>query len=324
MNAFRETACRFGDDRQLAGILTEPAQAPRRACVLVTAGLVPKHGPHRLYAELARALAHDGFASLRFDLGAIGDSAPGATGLPLRGRTPAEVRAAVDAVVARTGLDDVVAFGLCSGAEDALRHAEGDPRVSGVVMIDPFSYRAGGFGWRHLLYRLSRRSLRALRLYRPLPARDGGAGSPRLVEYRYMTRDESSRLLAALIGRGVQVAFVYTGGARESFNHAGQLRAMFPELDLGRHVTVDHLPHLDHTAAFASDRAELIAAIRERLAAPRPAQCTAPAAVTENARVPCAVGFDEPPGATWMASWPAVGTAVTEYPEADGATSKRT
>jgi len=323
VSAFRETACRFGDDAQLAGILTEPARPARRACVLVTAGLVPRLGPYRLYTELARELARDDVASLRFDLGGIGDSAPGATGLPLRERTAAELRAAVDALVTRTGVDDVVAFGLCSGAEDALRHAEGDPRVTGVVMIDPFSFRTRGFAWRHLLYRASRRSLRALRLYRPLVARDGNAGSQRLVEYRYMTRDEASRVLSALIGRGVQVAFVYTGGARESFNHAGQLRAMFPELDLGRHVTVDHLPHLDHTPFFAADRAALIGAIRRRIAE-RPAQWTAPAAVTENASVPCAVGFHAPPRATWMASRPPAGVAVTEYPPADAATSKRT
>jgi dienelactone hydrolase len=263
VSAVRESACRFGDDRRLAGIFTEPGLRAHRACVLVTAGLLPKHGPFRLYAELARELARDGIASLRFDLGAIGDSAPAAGTRPLRERTQAELAAAVDALVARTGVGDVVAFGLCSGAEDALRYAEHDPRVTAVVMVDPFGYRTAGFAWRHLAYRLSRRALRAAGVYRPLAPR--GGGGRRLVEYAYMKRDESARLLRVLVAHGVQVAFVYTGGAHDTFNHAGQLRAMFPELDLGRGVSVDYFPHLDHTPFFAADRDELIAAVRRRL-----------------------------------------------------------
>jgi len=263
VSGLREAACRFGDARRLAGIVTEPALGAHRACVLVTAGLVPKHGPFRLYTELARELARDGVASLRFDLSAIGDSAPAAGAAPLRERTEAELRAAVDELVARTGVADVAAFGLCSGAEDALRYAEHDARVTAVVMVDPFSYRTAGFAWRHLAYRVSRRALRAAGVYRPLVRREGGAR--RLIDYAYMKREESARLLRALVARGVQVAFVYTGGARDTFNHARQLRAMFPDLDLRRSVSVDYFPHLDHTPFFAADRDELIAAVRRRL-----------------------------------------------------------
>ncbi len=55
----------------------DPARGPpRRAalCVLVNAGMVAKSGPWRLYVEVARRLAHAGVATLRFDLGGIGDS----------------------------------------------------------------------------------------------------------------------------------------------------------------------------------------------------------------------------------------------------------
>jgi len=68
----KELSCQFGDGDRLAGIVTRPDGPARRAAlVLVSAGLSPKSGPFRLYAELARRLSRDGFLTLRFDLGAI-------------------------------------------------------------------------------------------------------------------------------------------------------------------------------------------------------------------------------------------------------------
>ena len=55
----QESTCRFGEHQQLTGVLTEPAEtAPRIACVLINAGLIPKFGPFRLYAQLARRLSN--------------------------------------------------------------------------------------------------------------------------------------------------------------------------------------------------------------------------------------------------------------------------
>ena len=61
-----ESTCRLAGDR-LAGIVTAAATSStsaRGACVLVNAGLVPKHGPFRLYTELARRLARAGYTTL--------------------------------------------------------------------------------------------------------------------------------------------------------------------------------------------------------------------------------------------------------------------
>jgi dienelactone hydrolase len=262
----RETACAMGDLGQLAGIVTEPDGPPRGAVILVSAGLVPKAGPYRLYAELARHLARLGFLTLRFDLGGIGDSRRGIPGEVLRARTALEIAAAVDHLTAAHGVSHVVLGGLCSGAEDSFRHAENDPRVEGVVLVDPFAYRTSGWTWRHLLHRAGRRSLRAAGVYEPPPrSAEHLAVGRRLVNYAYMERQESARILRALLARRAHVHFVYTGGMVEHFNHPGQLAAMFPGIDLGSRVTVDHLPHLDHTQALAEDRRELIEAIGRRL-----------------------------------------------------------
>jgi pimeloyl-ACP methyl ester carboxylesterase len=259
----KESACQFGPHRQLAGILTEPeVSTQRRAVVLVSAGVTPKFGPFRLYVELARRLGRAGYRTLRFDLGGIGDSGEAYGGYPLEQRTSLQIKAALDHLSERFQLDGIVLAGLCSGADDSFRHAERDERVSAVVMVDPFAYRTVGFLWRHFLFRAQRRLLRAVGLYRP-PPRNRAAS---LVDYEHLPAAESRRILCELLGRQVQLHFVYTGGMREHFNHRGQLRTMFRGVSLTGHVSVDYLPELDHTQLFQAERRILIEAIVERLA----------------------------------------------------------
>lgn len=259
----KESCCQFGPRRQLAGILTEPAVTARQQIVLlVNAGVTPKVGPFRLYAELARRLAHDGFRTLRFDLGNIGDSGQEYEHLPLAQRTRQQIASALDYLAARFPSAQFILSGLCSGAEDSFRYAEQDDRVARVVMIDPFAYRTGGFWWRHLAFRAKRRVMRASGIFRPLPR----SQKPGLVSYEYLGLNEARRVLRALLARKARIDFIYTGGMRERFNHAGQLQAMFNGLDLGGQVGLQHLPQLDHTQPFEVDRRLLIETIARQLA----------------------------------------------------------
>lgn len=259
-----EIACQFGPGRELAGVITQPAQARgKRGVVLVNAGFTPKFGPFRLYVELARRLAREGAVVLRFDLGGIGDSGQLHSGLPLQQRTHEQIRAAIDTLTERFELGEVLLGGLCSGADDSFRHAEQDSRVTGVMLIDPFAYRTRGYGWRHLRYRTERRLLRVLGWYRPQP-RDRRRA---LVDYEHVPRPEATRILSALLERRVRLHFVYTAGMREHYNHPGQLRAMFPQLDFADLVRLDYLPQIDHTQLLAADRKQLIDTLVSDLAA---------------------------------------------------------
>ena len=157
--------------------------------------------------------------------------------------------------------------GLCSGAEDAFRAAESDPRITGVLLIDPFAYRTAGWAWRNLLHRVARRSLRALGIYEPLAAARSQQPQSWLVSYRYMRRDESARILRALLRRKAQVHFVYTAGMRELFNHERQLRAQFAGIDFEGLVTLDHFPRIDHTQLLEEDRRTVTEAVARRLQA---------------------------------------------------------
>jgi pimeloyl-ACP methyl ester carboxylesterase len=260
-----ELCCQFGEYGQLAGIVTEPAAECRSLCVLVNAGLVPKSGPWRLYVEAARRLAQSGVATLRFDLGGVGDSRREQADQPLKERTALEIRAAIDELRRRyPDSRGLVVGGLCSGAEDALRYAEGDARVTGVVLIAPFAYRTAGWKWRHIAFRVVRRTLRAAGVYKPmvpLHPPTGAGERKRVVHYQYMAHAESRRILRALIARQARLLFIYTGGQQDSFNHPGQLQQMFADVPFEGRVTVDFFAHMDHTQMFAADRSAVVKTI---------------------------------------------------------------
>lgn len=262
-----ETARRFADAGHLTGIVTQPRGPERGRAILVTAGLTPKFGPFRLYAELARRLAAEGLRVLRFDLGGIGDSGQAHGALPLVERTHLELRAAVELL--GDGPGGLALAGLCSGAEDSIRYAAIDRRVTAVALIDPFAYRTFGWRWRDAAIRAARRGLQAASLIPPPPAAGVQTG---LVDYRHMERPECRRLLGALIARGVSMHFVYTGGMRESFNHRAQFEAMFADVDFGGLASVDFFPQLRHTQVLEHDRRLVIDSIARALA-PRGGSC---------------------------------------------------
>ena len=136
----RERAIRFGSGERLVGILTEPADgegAQRPTAVFITAGMLHRVGPNRLYVNLARRLARLGVPSMRFDLSGIGDSQQRTDGIPADEGAVADIRTAMDAAQERHGTSAFVAIGLCSGAVSAFHAALADERVIGAVLINP-------------------------------------------------------------------------------------------------------------------------------------------------------------------------------------------
>ncbi len=260
MISIRESCCQFGEHRRLDRRHHRAHHAaPRVALVLINAGLTPKFGPFRLYAQLARRLSSEGFLTLRFDLGGIGDSVQGSANGPLKTRTSREIRAALDFLKELYVLDGIVLGGLCSGAEDSFRYAEIDERVTGLVLMDPFGYKTLGWWPRNLLIRIARRSLRLMGRLAPTD------NSKSLIDYEQMPHADSARILRVMIGRKVPMHFVYTGGMRESFNHGSQFKTMFRGIDFQDLVALDFFPQLRHTQALEADRRAVIESIARRL-----------------------------------------------------------
>jgi len=141
-----ETACRFGGDGHLFGVLARPDADPGRPAVVVfNAGAAHHVGPNRLYVELARNLAALGFACLRFDLESLGDSVnrrPARENYPYPHGATADGRAAVEFLRERFGYRRFVALGLCSGAH-AVFHLgleADDLPIEEIVMVNPMQF----------------------------------------------------------------------------------------------------------------------------------------------------------------------------------------
>ena len=125
----------------LLGILALPDESAgpiRSAMVIIVGGPQYRIGSHRQFTLLARRLAAEGIAVLRFDYGGMGDSEG-----PRREFTGVggDVKAAIDALLARLpDLQAVSLWGLCDGASAALLYLDetADPRVKGLCLINPW------------------------------------------------------------------------------------------------------------------------------------------------------------------------------------------
>ena len=136
---FIEAPHRFGPDNTLFGILCRPSQSTGDpiAALLIHEGSSHHIGNGGAYVSLARRLARMGIASLRFDLGGIGDSPAAIEDRRLHTdpRCIADSRAAMQCL-ADNGFPKAVVSGLCSGAYIGLHVAAQEPRIVGSVLVN--------------------------------------------------------------------------------------------------------------------------------------------------------------------------------------------
>jgi len=104
--------------------------------VIVVGGPQYRVGSHRQFVILARELARAGIPSIRFDCRGMGDSDGERRNFE---RIDADIKGAVAALVREEGVTDVVLWGLCDGASAALMYAAKDPRIAGVVALNPWA-----------------------------------------------------------------------------------------------------------------------------------------------------------------------------------------
>jgi len=150
LNAVPEIALAFGGgDARKVAILHRPAElACETGVVIVVGGPQYRVGSHRQFVLLARRLAEEGVAVLRFDCTGMGDSVAAAT--PFDGSSP-DITAATNLLLESVpDLRRVCLWGLCDGASAALIHAAGDDRITSLVLLNPWVRTEAGLAQAYL------------------------------------------------------------------------------------------------------------------------------------------------------------------------------
>ena len=270
----REATYRLGAHGHLAATLTQPSEAARAAapqapgCLLMSAGVVHRVGPHRVNVKLARALARVGIPSVRVDLAAVGDSRPAPTDAPYDHQALVDLRAALDLLQHETGVTRALSAGICSGAVYSLRCARADERVAGVLMIDGYTYPTQRTRRRRYLLRMShltpgviRRSIASRRnRLEDHASHEDDVDAYGLVE---PPAEEFARQLSMLLARGVSIFQLFTGSLLQRYNYDGQFDEVFagwPDLAA---VRTDYRPDLDHTMTSLFAQRELTGLLLE-------------------------------------------------------------
>lgn len=123
---------------QLLGVLSPAAEAADTGVLIIVGGPQYRAGSHRQFVQLARAVAAAGFPALRFDYRGMGDSQGTLHDFEA---VSADIGVAISALLAaQPTVRRVVLWGLCDGASAALLylHDQADPRVAGLVLLNPW------------------------------------------------------------------------------------------------------------------------------------------------------------------------------------------
>jgi uncharacterized protein len=135
--SFAERAVAFScDGARLIAIVSLPQRPLRRGVLIVVGGPQYRAGSHRQFTLLCRMLAEQGIAAMRFDYRGMGDAEGDMRTFE---GVQTDIRVAIDQFCLQVPeLTEVAIWGLCDAASAALFYAHADPRVSGVVLVNPW------------------------------------------------------------------------------------------------------------------------------------------------------------------------------------------
>lgn len=268
----QERIVNFGPSKGLLGILTEPEPARRKpdAPVIISSnvGLNHRVGPFRLYTDLARRVAAQGYTMLRFDLSGMGDSAPRLDAPDELTSAVLDVQAAMAEVSARLNVHRFVQLGMCSGVDSAHAVSVADPRVVGAIFIEGYTFRTPEFFVRRYVRRLLTPRFWQMYLARKLrdtlgsddaSVREAGAVEE-IYARTYPSRDTLRRDYQTLVTRGTELLFVFAGGmaADHAYNYAQQFADTFGAVARNAHVDVQFYAQADHVYSVLSHREQLV------------------------------------------------------------------
>jgi pimeloyl-ACP methyl ester carboxylesterase len=272
-----ESLVGLGPAQSLVGVYTEPvdfAEGDVPAVIIPNAGITHRSGPFRLHTEVARRLAALGYPCFRTDFAGIGDSPVRGDNVPEQEGTLEDVRFVMNFLNAQAGTKRFILFGLCSGADDSHLVAVHDNRVVGIVALDAFAYpsvlrlslrQAGRLvGQPRHVYQKASAALRSSPIGRMVLGPVPGTHAETKREERFQSfqrdfppRERVATEIEALLGRGVQSLYIYSGGYK-LYNYTGQFFDDFPNIRHHPGVEVEYLKDADHTYMLMADREQLL------------------------------------------------------------------
>lgn len=272
MGEIREQALLLGHRKSLVAILSHavgrPASCDRPMVVILNAGIIHRVGPSRMNVLLARVLAASGYSSLRFDLSGLGDSDARSDDLNPLDSTLADIREVLDWLESNRGVRRAILIGLCSGANHALVYGSTDPRVVGLVLLDPAIPKTMGYHIRYYGRRLfePRVLVNVLRRWRsnglsfrkrvfenmPVEAQPQGPNlqSPEV-------RNFLERAYLRCLDHSAQFLLVLTKGLEGQHNYREQVLHAFPNVAFGDRIQLEYLKDSEHTFTSEVDRMRL-------------------------------------------------------------------
>lgn len=154
--SFREEPfCFECEGERLLGIAAHPNSTADIGVLIVVGGPQYRIGSHRQFVLLARDIAAAGLPSMRFDFRGAGDATGGQCTYEDIGP---DIGAAVAAFFAHSPqLKRVVLWGLCGAASAVLFYAYRDPRVAGLVLVNPWVRTEEGMARTYLRHYYFRR-----------------------------------------------------------------------------------------------------------------------------------------------------------------------
>lgn len=138
---FGQRALQFScQGSSLVGIIDVPDRPLSRGVLVITGAPQYRVGSHRHFTGLARMLAARGIPVMRFDHRGVGDSEGEARGFDALDE---DIRAAMkEFFIQMPEMKEIVIWGLGDGATSAALFAQGDTRVTGVVLLNPWVQEA--------------------------------------------------------------------------------------------------------------------------------------------------------------------------------------
>jgi hypothetical protein len=281
-----EEPLQFGEGGRLFGILTLPSRSRRRAqelpvFVFLSAGLLHRVGPHGLHVRLSRELAQMGFSSLRVDLAGTGDSPPH-PGLTYPQSVALDFGEISRVLESRLGRLPLVLAGLCSGAHNAIRLTPEEPRVVGMVLLDPICFPDRCFRARVLLARYGNparyiawltRHFKALTMpcegqqeeddsVNELSADANLISEQTRATWGVPNREQLRAAFQSIREREGRVISVFTRVALEYYNQTGQLGRVLGVEGYKQFCTEMFWPQADHTFILEPHRGRLIEVVK--------------------------------------------------------------